>query len=235
MGTLWLNFAIGGLRLRQVNKLIPQAINFSGPGGELEGIVSVPRSSRGPFQGMVICHSFPFLGENMSSRSVYAIAEALDSNGIATLRFNFRGVGFSGGRFDNGKGEQDDLKSAVETFRRWPNVKKNSVGVVGISFGSVVALDALAKLKNISSLVLISPTSGSIKRSTLKSFRGTKSVIIAGSRKMSSVDASRADVASQFREDSIKVIEEADNSWIGYENQLADSVLDSINAGNSKL
>ena len=235
MGTLWPNFAIGGLRLRQVNKLIPQVVSFSGIGVELEGIVSVPRSSRGPFQGMVICHSFPFLGQNMSSRSVYAIAEALDSKGIATLRFNFRGVGFSGGIFDNGKGEQDDLKAAVETFRQWPNVKKNSVGVVGVSFGSVVALDALPKLKNISSLVLVSPTSGSIRRSRLNNFKGTKSVIIAGHRKLSSADASMEDVASQFREDRIKLIEGADNSWVGYENQLADLVLDSINAGSSKL
>ena len=204
--------------------MIPQVVSFSGSGVELEGIVSVPQSPRGPFPGMVICHSFPFLGESMSSPSIYAIARALDSKGIATLRFNFRGVGSSGGRFDNGKGEQDDLKLAVDTFRRWPNVDKRSVGVVGVSFGSVVALDALPKLRNISSLVLISPTSGSIKRAKLKDFKGTKYVIVSGTRKVSSLDASREDIASQFDGDSIKVIEEADNSWVGYENQLANLV-----------
>ena len=201
--------------------MMPQVISFHSFGIELEGIVSIPQNTSGPFPGMVICHSFPFLGENMSSPSVYAIAQALDSDGIATLRFNFRGVGSSGGGFDNGKGEQVDLRAAVDTFRKWPNVHKKSVGVVGMSFGAVVALDALPKLNNVSPLVLISPTSGSVKRSKLKDFKGLKFVLLGGNDKISTLDVLKEDLRPHIDRNCIKVIEEADNNWVGHESQLA--------------
>ena len=43
-----------------------------------------------------------------------ALFEALPRHGIATVRFNFRGVGASGGEHDDGLGERLDIVAAIE-------------------------------------------------------------------------------------------------------------------------
>ena len=129
----------------------------------MEGIVTLPSVGVGDCPGVVVCHAHPVLGGNMTSDVTHAICQSLDEAGIATFRFNFRGVGGSEGSFDQGKGEQDDLKSALDTFRKWPGVKKSSVGVAGVSFGAVVALDFFNKHRDQAALALVSPTVAAMK------------------------------------------------------------------------
>ena len=74
----------------------------------------------------------------MDNSIVVATAGALRRRGIATLRFNFRGVGRSEGRYGEGIGELDDARAAVERVRdKLPNV---SIALGGYSFGAIVAL-----------------------------------------------------------------------------------------------
>src|SRR5262249_37796993 len=64
--------------------------------------------------------------------------------GAPAFRFNFRGVGASGGQFDNGRGESDDLAAVVaEGRRRFPGA---ALWLGGFSFGAFVALRAAAAL-----------------------------------------------------------------------------------------
>ena len=97
-----------------------QSIGFRSGKLTLEGIVTIPQGVTGGSPGVVVCHAHPVLGGNMTSDVMHAICRSLDAAGIATFRFNFRGVGSSEGDFDQGKGEQNDLKSAFDTFRKWP-------------------------------------------------------------------------------------------------------------------
>ncbi len=74
----------------------------------------------------------------MQMKVVYRAAKALQQHSIAVLRFNFRGVGLSQGEHDGGRGEQDDVRTAVEEMAtRFPNLP---LILGGFSFGSHMAL-----------------------------------------------------------------------------------------------
>jgi alpha/beta superfamily hydrolase len=74
----------------------------------------------------------------MHFKVVFRAAKALQEQGLAALRFNFRGVGRSEGRHDHGRGEQDDVRAALdEVERRFPGLP---LLLGGFSFGSLMAL-----------------------------------------------------------------------------------------------
>jgi hypothetical protein len=74
----------------------------------------------------------------MHFKVVFRAAKALQAHGVAVLRFNFRGVGRSEGNFDDGRGEQDDVRAALdEMARRFPGLP---MVLGGFSFGSSMAL-----------------------------------------------------------------------------------------------
>ena len=64
---------------------------------DLEGVVAQPDAGLGPWPGVVMCHPHPLFGGNMDNNVVLAVTSALNDQGFATLRFNFRGVGNSEG------------------------------------------------------------------------------------------------------------------------------------------
>lgn len=104
--------------------------------GWLEAALKEPD---GPPRGAaVVCHPHPVYGGTMHTKAVYRAAEALNEAGLVALRFNFRGVGTSTGSFDEGIGEQDDLRTALDWLEeRYPHLP---MVVGGHSFGSKVAL-----------------------------------------------------------------------------------------------
>jgi hypothetical protein len=96
-----------------------------------------------PVAAGVVCHAHPLHGGMMHFKVVFRAAKALQENGVAALRFNFRGVGKSEGAHDDGRGEQDDVGAALdETARRFPALP---LLVGGFSFGAVMALYAAAR------------------------------------------------------------------------------------------
>lgn len=78
----------------------------------------------------------------MHNKVVFRISRAFQDAGFAVLRFNFRGTGRSEGEHDQGRGEQDDLKAAIEFVER--KYQGAEVWLAGFSFGSVVMLRAAA-------------------------------------------------------------------------------------------
>ena len=86
----------------------------------------------------VVCHPHPIHGGTMHTKAVYRSAQGLNDAGLAALRFNFRGVGTSTGSHDDGIGEQDDLRTALDWLEaEYPNLP---LVVGGFSFGSMVGL-----------------------------------------------------------------------------------------------
>ncbi|MBI2856384.1 MAG: dienelactone hydrolase family protein [Chloroflexi bacterium] len=198
-----------------------QSIAFRGRGIALDGIVTLPQGAPGPFPGVVLCHSHPMFGESMASAVMQALAQALDSQRMATLRFNFRGVGGSEGTFDQGKGEQEDLKAALDTFRKWPGVDKNRLGVAGISFGAVVALDAIPKAKGILALALISPTASAVLRSRIGRFKGAKLILVGEQDHLAPPGELREAIGPLSPDVTFDVVAGADHAWRGCEDQMA--------------
>lgn len=103
----------------------------------LEGIMHWPEDNR--VQGaVVVCHPHPLYGGNMDYHVVQGVARSCATQGIAALRFNFRGVGGSGGRWGDGIGEVRDAAAAV-AYLRSQIAKGLPLGLAGYSFGSLVA------------------------------------------------------------------------------------------------
>ncbi len=117
-----------------------RAVKFASGALTLEGVLDVPEQSRAP--GIVVCHPHPTYGGDMHNNVVHAICETAAGNGIAALRFNFRGAGHSEGRYDNGIGEQDDVRAALAYLREQPEVDAGRVALAGYSFGAAIALQA---------------------------------------------------------------------------------------------
>lgn len=86
----------------------------------------------------VVCHAHPLFGGMMHFKPVFRAARALRSRGLAALRFNFRGVGRSEGVHDEGRGEQDDVRAALDELTGRHPGKPLVLG--GFSFGAVMAL-----------------------------------------------------------------------------------------------
>lgn len=113
---------------------------IDGPDGPLEVAIDLPRDgARGV---AVICHPHPQQGGTKDNKVVYMTARAAREVGLAAVRFNFRGIGKSGGRYDDGRGEQDDLRAV----RDWALVESGLAlsALAGFSFGSAVALRVAA-------------------------------------------------------------------------------------------
>ena len=107
----------------------------------LEGLLST--SDPAPALGAVLCHPHPLYGGEMHNNVVSALAHAFQKENIATLRFNFRGVGRSEGSHDEGEAEREDVKAAVTALLDRQPV--STVVVAGYSFGSMVGLQAGAQ------------------------------------------------------------------------------------------
>jgi alpha/beta superfamily hydrolase len=74
----------------------------------------------------------------MHTKAVYRAAQALKDLGLRTVRFNFRGVGVSTGTFEDGFGEEEDVRAALEWVAR--DLGDLPLVVGGLSFGSMVGL-----------------------------------------------------------------------------------------------
>jgi alpha/beta superfamily hydrolase len=86
--------------------------DLHGLAGRLEALLNSGRDDA-PFSALV-CHPHPAGGGTMHNKVVYHAMKALSSFGLPVLRFNFRGTGLSEGEHDNGHGEQDDVRAALD-------------------------------------------------------------------------------------------------------------------------
>lgn len=119
-------------------------VDVTGPAGVLEGLLDTPPSdgdgSTGlPRAAVVFAHPDPLQGGTMHTKAVFQGTKGLRRIGCAVLRFNFRGVGASAGTFDQGRGEREDFRAALDFLaERYPGIP---LWAAGFSFGSWIALE----------------------------------------------------------------------------------------------
>src|SRR5438094_10611387 len=97
----------------------------------LEARLAVPASPGG---GVVICHPHPLYGGDMDNPVVVRVQQVCADLGLATLRFNFRGVGGSSGTHGGGGAEQDDARAALDALSKATGARP--LGIAGYSFGA---------------------------------------------------------------------------------------------------
>lgn len=149
-----------------------------GPAGRIEAILKEPRGGR-PSMLAIVSHPLPAGGGTMHNKVVYRIAKALGDLGAITLRFNFRGVGKSDGSFDEGRGEQDDLRAVIEFVA----VQYPALPLVlgGFSFGAWVSLSVAVNEPRVAALVLTGLPAGVFPFDFVKELR-TPVLVIQGTR-----------------------------------------------------
>jgi len=126
-----------------------------GSAGQLELLLSYPAGNCPDGQPVVIiCHPHPLYGGSLTNKVVHILARGVSDLGLASVRFNFRGVGESEGQFDDGRGESEDLLTVVDWLRtQHPG---SPVWLAGFSFGAYIALRSYSVAKA-ERLLLIAP------------------------------------------------------------------------------
>ncbi len=127
---------------------------LSGPEGRLEGRYRQGAGSNPPVA--LVLHPHPPYGGTMNNRVVYALHQGFVRQGFSVLRFNFRGVGRSQGKFDNGPGELSDAASALDWLQSFnPDAKGCWIG--GFSFGAWIAMQVLMRRPEIDGFIAAAP------------------------------------------------------------------------------
>jgi len=129
-------------------------IIFTGPDGKLVGKYKKGQSLNPPIA--LILHPHPLYGGTMNNPVVMEIFHIFDKLGFSTFRFNFRGVGKSEGKFDNGLGELADAAAGLDWIQR-QNPNANQCWVSGFSFGALLCMQLLMRRPEITRFVSISP------------------------------------------------------------------------------
>ncbi len=114
-----------------------RSLFLPGPAGRLEALLN--QGAPGATHAAVVCHPHPLFGGTMHNKVVFHAMKALNSFGFPVLRFNFRGSGLSEGNHDQGRGEVDDVRTALD----WLDSEFHlPIVFAGFSFGAATGLRA---------------------------------------------------------------------------------------------
>jgi alpha/beta superfamily hydrolase len=196
----------------------------------LEGEWLLP-DGEGPFPGVVICHPYPPAGGNMLNNVVTAIWQALCENSIAAFRFNFRGVGASEGSFGEGIAEREDVRAALDLVESTPGIDTGRIGLVGYSFGGVVALSVALKDKRVSRLAVVSSPLFDSSRGRLAGYDRPFLYVIGDADQMIPREQVEQQIKDILKPEQYQVIPEAEHSMFGYEEEVSRIVSRFFTAG----
>lgn len=114
-----------------------RSFHLDGAAGKLEALLNV--GAEGAEYAAVVAHPHPLYGGTMHNKVVFHAMKALHAFGFPVLRFNFRGVGTSAGEHDYGRGEIDDVRTALRWMREEFHLP---LIFAGFSFGSATGIRA---------------------------------------------------------------------------------------------
>jgi len=121
-------------------------------GGRLQGVLTTPPTL---CAGALLLHPHPLYGGCKEDRVITAVEAIMNELGIATLRFDFRGV-HSNAAYAGVHGAVEDALAAMHTLQnRLGATEDLPLGVAGYSFGASVGLHAAA-LRDVAFVISIS-------------------------------------------------------------------------------
>ena len=137
-------------------------VMIEGPAGAIETDVNDPAGAR---RGIaLIAHPNPVQGGTKDNKVVTTLAKAFFALGHVVARPNFRGVGASGGKHDEGRGEADDLLAVAAHLKG--QYGSLPLTLAGFSFGGFVQTQVATRLKP-QGMVLVGPAVGRIGSGTV--------------------------------------------------------------------
>ena len=191
-----------------------EKITFESGPCRLEGYWQAGTANR----GVVITHPHPLYGGTMHNPVVEIVQNTYQEHGYATLRFNFRGVGSSQGHYDNGAGEQDDVRAAVAFVR---DKAVPAIDLAGYSFGAWVNAGVAAEQGiPIESMIMVSPPVGFIEFANDNTLSCLK-LVVTGSRDDIAPPDRIRDLLPTWNSDAqFEIIDGCDHFYAGYLDKL---------------
>jgi alpha/beta superfamily hydrolase len=178
--------------------------------GQLEAIVREPPA---PVAAAVVCHPHPRGGGTLNNNVVYRLAKALVDGGVATLRFNFRGVGASSGAYAEGIGEEDDARDALDFLRA--RHQTLPLWIAGFSFGARVGLSVGARDARVEKLLGVGLALEMFDYGFLAASAKPKAIIQASDDEYGARDAIEAAVRGMAEPKRLWVVEGATHLFPG--------------------
>jgi alpha/beta superfamily hydrolase len=157
----------------------------------------------------------------MNSNVVMAICQGLQRAEIAWLRFNFRGVGSSEGRYGDGDQERLDALGALAFVASQRQIDSGRLGLAGYSFGARVSLAAAARAPRVKALLCVAPP----LREPLPAEQHPtcRFMALVGDHDRLTADGCER-YASYFPDaNQLHVVRGPDHFWWGFEPTLADT------------
>jgi hypothetical protein len=187
-----------------------------GPNPSLEGMF---RAAPGARRSVLLCHAHPLYAGSMHCGVIVAIVELLASEqACASLRFNYRGVGESGGEYDGGRGETLDARAALRWLREQTPGARSSV--CGHSFGAFVGFRAAAAEGDVERVALIAPAGSAPPRSA---FDGSTTIFVGDQDRHCSVQ--QAEALAEALRAGLEIVDGADHFFVDARPALAAAVL----------
>jgi alpha/beta superfamily hydrolase len=179
--------------------------------GQLEAIL---KESPAPFAAVVVCHPHPIHGGTMNNNVVYRVAKALTDAGAAALRFNFRGVGRSSGKYADGIGEEEDARAALDFLaQRYLGVP---LWMAGFSFGARVGLTVGAADHRVQKLLGVGLALRTFDYGFLATSTKPKAIIQASEDEFGASDAITAAVAKMAEPKHLYIVDGATHLFPGH-------------------
>lgn len=199
-----------------------KTLNIPGPEGILKG--EILQISQEITNLVILCHPHPQYGGDMNNNVIQALFHAIPKLGWSVVRFNFRGVSGSAGKYGNIIGEQEDL-NAVTNFLMEKHANLKKIILCGYSFGAVVAGAVYGQYQIYKAFVAIS-----YPITFIPDFKSSLEVekpkfFIIGDRD----DFTSLQAFNQFFQDlpnpkQKKIISNVDHFWGGKEKHLVDEI-----------
>ena len=123
---------------------------LDGPAGRLEALLNAGAADA--THAALVCHPHPSFGGTLHNKVVFHTMKALNTFGFPVLRFNFRSAGLSQGEHDHGRGEVDDVRTALDWLDkefRLPMI------FAGFSFGAAVGLQAACPDTRVKAIIAV--------------------------------------------------------------------------------
>jgi alpha/beta superfamily hydrolase len=185
-------------------------VDIPGPSGTLEGLYWEVAA---PVAAAVVCHPHPLQGGTMNNNVTYRLADAFRQARVATMRFNFRGVGRSAGTYDEGVGEVDDAAAALDHLAaQAPGVPLFSAG---FSFGSRVALKLAVRDARVAKTVAAGVAVSLFDMDFVRELAKPKALIQADHDEFAPLEQARAFFASLAEPKALFVVENSDHLATG--------------------
>lgn len=203
---------------------------LDGPAGAIEALHK-PGTAR-PVRAAVLSHPNPNFGGTMHNKVVFRAAKAFERLGYPSLRFNFRGVGRSGGSFGDGIGEADDVRAALD----WMAREHPGLALVhcGFSFGNSVGTPVAAADSRVDRLVCLGTPTRSFSFERLAHVVVPKLFVQGEHDEHGPLQELRDGLARVAHPRRLVVIQDTDHFFAGHLAEMEGAIVDYLSASGNE-